>query len=111
MDIALFWQTLLAMRRLTGHRSWTRQQLHDFQLHQLASLRRAAYRKSSFYREFHADLSKRPLNELPVLTKRLVMDRFDELVTDRSIRLADLRQMRRNGPESPFRVAATSGST
>jgi hypothetical protein len=32
-----------------------------------------------------------PLQELPVLTKGMVMENFDELVTERAIRLKELR--------------------
>jgi hypothetical protein len=51
--------------------------------------RRFAFDASPFYRRFHRRLDRRPLEELPILTKALMMEHFDELVTDRTVRLAD----------------------
>jgi hypothetical protein len=34
--------------------------------------------------------SERPLQHLPILTKEMVMEHFDELVTDPALRLADV---------------------
>jgi GNAT superfamily N-acetyltransferase len=53
--------------------------------HQAESLRRLrdyAHARSPFYQRFHRGLTDRPLQELPVLTKALVMENFDELVTE-----------------------------
>lgn len=33
----------------------------------------------------------RPLNELPLLTKSILMENWDELVTDRNIKLKDVK--------------------
>ena len=45
---------------------------------------------SRFYRRFHAGRTDRPLQELPVLTKAMVMEHFDQLVTDLTVKLADV---------------------
>jgi phenylacetate-CoA ligase len=87
--------------------------------HQTRSLRflhEHAYTRSPFYRRFHADLPDRPLQELPVLTKAQVMEHFDELVTDPSLRLPDVEaHLVTLGGNERFRerywVATTSGST
>lgn len=52
-----------------------------------------AVRNSPFYRErFRGlDVERCPLKELPVLTKREMMDHYDELVTDERLNLRDLR--------------------
>ena len=73
-------------------------------------------RRSPFYREFHRGLERRPLEELPILTKAQMMERFDDLVTDRDVRLADAEAYLRNEDGSRlFRkryvVMSTSGST
>jgi len=79
-------------------------------------LRRFALERSPFYRRFHAGYESRPLAELPVLTKAQLMESFDELVTDRDVRLADLREFLASLTgyklfRDRFWVARTSGST
>jgi len=98
------------------HDCWTRQQLEDYQARALRACRDYAYAHSPFYRRFHQGLTDRPLHELPVLTKATLMEHFDELVTDRTIHLEDVRQyMAHPGGQERFlnryRVMATSGST
>lgn len=72
--------------------------------------------RSPFYRRFHAGLEDRPLAQLPVLTKAELMANFDDLVTDRDIRLADVEaHLRRIEGDVRFRdryrVVSTSGTT
>jgi hypothetical protein len=57
----------------------------------LRELRRFAADRSRFYQRFHRGLESWLLTELPVLTRSQLMESFDELVTDPSIHLADLR--------------------
>ena len=75
-----------------GH--WVQQErpeeANELLLHFLRLLREHAYARSPFYRRFHKGLEDRPLNELPVLTKATLMEHFDELVTDPTVRLADV---------------------
>lgn len=54
------------------------------------TLRIGTYARSPFYQQFHKGFLSRPLHELPVLTKTLVMEHFDELVTDRTVRVRDV---------------------
>ena len=82
----------------------------------LRELREYAYSHSPFYQRFHQGLTARPLQELPVLTKAMLMEHFDELVTDRAIRLEDVRHYladpgRQERFLNRYRVMATSGST
>ncbi len=98
------------------HESWTRQQLLNYQQHALRICRDYAYAHSPFYQRFHQGLMDRPLQELPVLTKAMMMEQFDDLVTDRAIRLHAIRQyLADSQAKGPFldqyQVAATSGST
>jgi hypothetical protein len=51
---------------------------------------RSRLRHSPFYQRFHAGRTDRPLHELPVLTKAMVMEHFDQLVTDPAVSLADV---------------------
>jgi phenylacetate-CoA ligase len=98
------------------HERWTRAQLEAYQADSLRRLRDYAYARSPFYREFHIGLFDAPLHELPVLTKATVMEHFDELVTDRAVRLQDVRAHMATDQEGTryldkYWVTATSGST
>jgi putative adenylate-forming enzyme len=95
---------------------WTPARLQAHQAQAVEQLRRFALTHSPFYREFHRGREQRPLQDLPILTKATLMERFDGLVTDRSIRLTDIEAFLRRGEEAQlFRdryvVLATSGST
>jgi putative adenylate-forming enzyme len=90
--------------------------LHERQSRALADLRRFARERSPFYRQFHRGLDHAPLAELPVLSKRTLMENFDDLVTDRALRLRDADSFLTSAPGAKlFRgryvVLSTSGST
>lgn len=97
------------------HERWTRQQLEEYQARALHACRSFAYAHSPFYQKFHRGLMDRPLHELPVLNKAMVMEHFDELVTDREVHLSDLRHYLAGDQTKLFldryRVTVTSGST
>lgn len=110
--LGLLWQ----LRELRQRDRWTRRQLEQHQVNAQRRLRSYAYARSPFYRHFHQGLEDHPLNELPVLTKAMVMEHFDDLVTDRAIRLADVEAhlARMQDDErflSRYWVTTTSGST
>jgi putative adenylate-forming enzyme len=114
--VALAVCVLSRRRRLERSCTWSRERLQAHQRRCIERLRRFAYERSPFYRRFHAGLMPRPFEELPILTKGSLMENFDELVTDRAIRLADLNAFLRGPVQSGlFRnryvVLATSGST
>jgi phenylacetate-coenzyme A ligase PaaK-like adenylate-forming protein len=67
----------------------TRAELERDRARRLAALRRFAIGRSPFYGEFHRGHENRPLDALPILSKAQMMERFDDLVTDRDVRLAD----------------------
>lgn len=73
---------LLALRGLRRRETWPRHRLEKHRSAMLTRLRAHAYTRSPFYREFHGGLTERPLHELPVLTKSMLYDHFDEIVTD-----------------------------
>jgi hypothetical protein len=52
-----------------------------FQNQALVRLREYVYPRSAFYRRFHRGLFNAPLAELPVLSKQVMMEEFDDLVT------------------------------
>src|SRR5262245_3385509 len=95
---------------------WTRDHLKAHQEQRLAELRRFIMARSPFYQRFHRGLEHAPLEALPVLTKAAMMEHFDELVTDRSVRLADAEAfLGADRADGLFRgryvTLSTSGST
>ncbi|MDX2137291.1 MAG: phenylacetate--CoA ligase family protein [Chloroflexota bacterium] len=115
MNIFTVLKLLSNLRSLRSHECWTRTQLESYQTQQIAQLRAFAYQHSSFYRQFHQGMFDKPLSELPILTKQVLMAHFDELVTDPKIHLADIRTQRDEAPDARYLgkywVNATSGST
>jgi phenylacetate-coenzyme A ligase PaaK-like adenylate-forming protein len=81
----------------------------------LRDLREHAVARSSLYADRHGALRDAPLAELPTLTKADVVERFDEVVTDRRLRLDHLRKVvsGEGGGRAlgRYRVGASSGSS
>ncbi len=116
MNIRIIAGLLSQLGHLRRHDQWTRQTLEAHQADELLRLRAHAVESSPFYRRFHAGLEDRPLHELPVLTKAVLMENFDDLVTDRAIRLDDVRAHIAGGEPGRrylgrYWASATSGST
>ena len=108
---------LLATRTAHGARlAWTADELDAYRHRALGVLRAHAYARSPFYRRFHRGLERAPLNELPVLNKSLLMERFDEVVVDRRVRMAHVERYLEGALATDrflgrYRVAATGGTT
>ena len=118
MNVAALVGVLRARAELRSHDRWSRDVLLDYQARSLAELRRFAVARSPFYRELHAGFVDAPLESLPVVTKQMLMERFDDVVSDREIRLADVEAyLARPGATATdtfrdrYRVAATGGTT
>jgi len=116
MKITIMLRLLQALEQLRRHETWTRPQLEKYQAQALQQLRDHSYATSPFYQKFHKGLTARPLQELPVLTKGMMMEHFDELVTDRRLHLDDVRTHAAHAEAGQrFRdrywVNATSGSS
>ncbi|HZD58355.1 MAG TPA: hypothetical protein VE136_16605 [Anaerolineales bacterium] len=116
MDMLLLLKLMNTLGQLRQHERWTRSQLEAYQAEAFCRQREHAYAHSLFYQGFHKGLMDRPLQELPVLTKAMVMENFDELVTDRAVRLGELRAHMASDWEGKrfmnrYWVTATSGST
>jgi phenylacetate-CoA ligase len=106
----------LALRRIRHRESWTRAEIEAHQATALEKLRAHAYTCSPCCRKFHAGLANRPLEELPVLTKSMLNDHFDEIVTDPSVKCAAVAAhvQTLRGDElflDQYVVNATSGTT
>ncbi|MCK6210289.1 phenylacetate--CoA ligase family protein [Georgenia sp. EYE_87] len=121
MDAVLLARTLSLRAAWRARDRWSTDRLGRHQQRALAALRRHAYERSPFYRRHHAGLLTAPLSELPPVTKAELMARFDDVVTVRGLRLADveshLRELTDVGgdPGEAWRrrwwVAATAGTT
>jgi phenylacetate-CoA ligase len=85
MSIATILTVLTSLRQLRKREHWTRGQLEAHQAQALSQLREYVYEHSPFYQRFHRGVMDRPLSELPILTKTVMMEQFDDLVTDRAI--------------------------
>jgi phenylacetate-CoA ligase len=117
MSTQIVFRILALRHRLRQRDRWTRRPLEEHQGRALRLLREHAYARSPFYGRFHRGLADRSLSELPILTKEMVMEHFDQLVTDPTVRLADVEAHLANlsgGDElfhGRYRVASTFGST
>jgi phenylacetate-CoA ligase len=116
MNVATLAGLLRARAALRRHDAWTRDDLLAHQTAAIAELRAFAVARSPFYRELHRGLESAPLAELPIVTKATLMERFDDLVTDRDVRLAAVRQYLETATATDrfrdrYRVAATGGTT
>jgi len=115
-SILTLMRVLLERRVQERSCKWDRSQLERHQARHLVALREYALRHSPFYRDFHRGLESAPLQDLPILTKATLMERFDNLVTDRRLRLDDLEAFLRSDQSGDrylgrYVVLATSGST
>lgn len=104
--------------KIVERSTWPRDRLLAFQSERLKAALRHAATSSKYYRDSIGDLVSRnaPLEEFPVLTKRLLMQNFDRIVTDaRLSRKLVEDHLGGDDPGSPllgeYRVAATGGTT
>jgi phenylacetate-CoA ligase len=116
MNLPLLVGILRARAELRSHDRWSRETLVDHQACSLAELRRFATVRSPFYRKLHAGLTDAPLEALPIVTKTMLMEQFDDVVTDRSVRLAEVKAYLDHASAGElfrgrYRVAATGGTT
>lgn len=115
MDPLLLARVLRFRSRLRGHERWSRERLLDEQARALTEVRQYAVQRSPFYRELHKGLDRAPLAELPIVTKHMLMTRFDEVVTDRTLRLSALQSYLASASEQPYErrywVSSTSGTS
>src|SRR6266487_5285845 len=98
----MIFDTLFELRRLRTHDNWSSDQLKTHQAQALTTLRHFAITNSPFYREFYKGLDHAPLDALPILTKSLMMEHFDDFVTTRAIQLDKGRAYLQRGSEGQF---------
>ncbi len=102
--------------RLSGSEKKTYGQILAGQQKAFSELRAYAYANSEFYKKFHKGLFDKPLNELPVLTKKMLMENFDRIVTDKSVKVRELEEFVKNMSlndkyKNKYIVNATGGTT
>ena len=116
MNVSILIRTLLHLRQLRKRRHWSGEQYLRYQEQQLRQLRAYAYRHSPFYQHFHQGLVDIPLAQLPVLTTTMLMQHFDEVVTDSHLKLSEIKKITQEhkGPttyKGKYWDNTTSGST
>jgi phenylacetate-coenzyme A ligase PaaK-like adenylate-forming protein len=96
---------------------WSREQLVDYRRERLRGLVRHAVEHSPYYRAALGPGAERAeLSDLPTLSKRVLMEQFDRVVTDRRLHLADLEPFLGRADAGAlylgeYRVFSTSGTT
>jgi len=82
-----------AFHGLSRRRKWSTEQMLAFQQKQFRRLVRFAVRRSPLYRRKYKGLDRSDcrIEDLPTLTKPEMMANFEEIVTDRAIKLHDLQ--------------------
>lgn len=108
---------LLYKTKLKKNEYLSRDEIYKLQQNKLRVLVEYAKENSPFYRELYKDIDPRnfSLKDLPPITKKMMMENFDEFVTDRRIRLKEVKKYLQN-PKEPlfmekYHVMATGGSS
>jgi len=104
---------------MKAREGWSREQLIEYQGMQLARLVRHACAKSPFYRELYKGIDLGGpirLQDLPIVTKKSIMENFDRVVTDPKVNLASLYTHIDNIKEDQlyageYRVLTTAGTS
>lgn len=116
MTPTLLYRIFRHRAELAEHDAWPRERVLAHQAEALAALRRFAAERSPYWRSALAGLDGAPLSALPTLDKATLMERWDEVVTDERLRLADVRahaeQMAAGDRyKGRWYVSATSGTS
>lgn len=118
--LRLLWN-FYRLKRNTGR---TKEQIERLQKKKLEKLLLHAYDHSPYYRSvfeadgiFRENIKTTPLEKFPVLDKEILMEHFDELVTDRSLQQKELLKFDENSEDDGekylgrYHVVHSSGST
>jgi phenylacetate-CoA ligase len=96
---------------------WSRKQLVDYQRERLRGVIRHAVERSPYYRAALGPGAKRArLCDLPTLPKRVLMEQFDRIVTNRRLHLPELEQFLSRADAGAlflgeYRIFSTAGTT
>ena len=97
--------------------AWSREELVAYQRERLGGLIRHAVERSPYYRaELGPGAERAELSDLPTLPKRVLMEQFDRIVTDRRLHLADLEPFLARADAGAlfldeYRIFSTAGTT
>lgn len=115
MGLPLLLNVLNQRGKLISHNKWTSEDIAKHQKNGLNKLREYAYSQSDFYKKYHKGFYDKGLEELPVVTKAMMMENFDDFVTDKSIKLNELQSLIKNMEGTIYKnkywVSVTSGTT
>lgn len=116
MNIYQTFKLLTLRKKFQNRNKWTREELEQHRNRALSELREYAYANSPFYQKFHNGLFDAPLQELPVLIKAELMKHWNEIITDKSIRFADVQNFMLSLKEpkmfeNKYYIASTGGSS
>jgi phenylacetate-CoA ligase len=112
-------RAIVYRQALIKHECWPRAKLEELQQRRLAKLLDWVTQRSPFYRELcstHRMSQPYSLQDFPVMDKRTYMKHFDEIVTDRRLRLSELQKHMANvyGDDyylNEYRLLTTAGSS
>jgi phenylacetate-CoA ligase len=112
-------RAIVYRQALIKHECWSRAKLEELQQRRLAKLLDWVTQRSPFYRELcstHQMSQPYSLQDFPVMDKRTYMKHFDEIVTDRRLRLSELQKHMANvyGDDyylNEYRLLTTAGSS
>ena len=112
-------RTIGTFLKLARHDSWSRQRLARHQHLGLGRLLRYAEKHSKFYQKLYQPLDLGPnvsLQSLPIVTKAMVMENFDDVVTDPRLKLLELQHHLAHAQgdalyHREYRALRTSGTT
>lgn len=111
-------RALWIARELESRDSWTSEQLAEYQHRRVEEIVKHAVRHSPFYRDLYRDHlgDGLRLQDLPLTNKRMLMDNFDRVMTDRRLTLDSVQQhLRAAGGDDlllgQYRVIATAGTS
>lgn len=110
---------MLFARRLKSRERWTRKQLEEWQHRQFLELVAFVKKHSPFYRDLYSKIEVTEslrLTDLPPITKAVMMDHYDEFVTDSRLHLSTIKkQMEKAEGGAPsrggFHALSTAGTT
>ena len=73
---------------------WTRNRIARIQQQRFRRLLHHAFDHSEFYHELYRgiDLDHCPITDIPIVTKSVMMDHFDRLVTDKRLKLGEIQE-------------------
>ena len=123
-DSINYFRLLWNLYRLIRNTGRAKEQIERLQKKKLEKLLLYAYEHSPYYRRvfeaegiFRENIRTTPLEKFPVLDKEILMEHFDELVTDRSLKQKELLKFDENAEADGeiylgrYHVVHSSGST